>query len=90
MGYSPETSITITNVLQSIDIFQHIRKRFIRTSKSKIYKYMTAVLQNVYINKLSQLVHKWNNTIHRSIKIKLADVKPYPSIEFDNKINTKG
>ena len=28
-----------------------IAERFIRTSKTKIYKYMTLVLKNVYINK---------------------------------------
>ena len=31
-------------------------KRFIRTLKNKIYKYMTSVLKNVYIDKLEDIV----------------------------------
>ena len=33
-------------------------ERFIRTLKNKIYKYMTSVSKNVYINKL---VNKYSN-----------------------------
>ena len=32
--------------------------RFIRTLKNRIYKYMTSVLINVYINKLDDIVNK--------------------------------
>ena len=35
-----------------------IAARFIRTLKSKIYKYMTLILKNVYIDKLDGIVHK--------------------------------
>ena len=49
-------------------------KRFIRTVKNKIYKCMTLVSQNVYIDKLYDIVHKYNNT-YSTIKIKLVDVK---------------
>lgn len=31
-------------------------ERFIRTLKNNIYKYMTAISKNVYINKLPELV----------------------------------
>ena len=39
-----------------------IAERFIRTLKNKIYKYMTAISKNVYIDKLDDIVRKFNNT----------------------------
>ena len=50
-------------------------ERFIRTLKTKIYKYMTSVSKNVYINKLDDIVKEYNNTYHRTIKVKPVDVK---------------
>ena len=35
-----------------------VAKRFIRTVKNKIYKYMTSILKNVYIDKLDDIVKK--------------------------------
>ena len=51
-------------------------ERFIRTLKNKIYKYMTSVSKTVYIEKFNDIVSKYNNTYHRTIKVKLLDVKP--------------
>ena len=39
-----------------------IAERFIRTLKNKIYKYMTSVSKNVYIDILDDIVIKYNNT----------------------------
>ena len=39
-----------------------IDKKFIRTLKNKIYKYMTSISKNVYIGKLDDIVNKYNNT----------------------------
>ena len=39
-------------------------ERFIRTLKKKIYKYMTLISKNVYINHLHDLVNKFNYTCH--------------------------
>ena len=39
-------------------------ERFIRTLKTKIYKYMTSVSKNVYIDKLDDIVNEYNNTYH--------------------------
>ena len=36
-------------------------ERFIRTLKNKIYKYMTSVAKNVYINKLDNIANKYNS-----------------------------
>ena len=52
-----------------------VAKRFIRTLKTKIYKYMTPISKNVYINKLDDILNEYNTTYHRTIKIKPVDVK---------------
>ena len=41
--------------------------RFIRTLKNKIYKYMTSILKNVYIDKLDDIVNEYNNTYHTTV-----------------------
>ena len=48
-----------------------VGKRLIRTLKNTIYKYMTSISKNVYIDKLDDIVNKYNNTYHRTIKLKL-------------------
>ena len=52
-----------------------IAERFITTIKNKVYKYMTSISKNVYIDKLGDIVKKYNNTYHTSIKMKPVDVK---------------
>ena len=47
-----------------------VAERFIKTLKTKIYKYMTVISKNVYINKLDDIVNVYNNTCHRRIKMK--------------------
>ena len=47
-----------------------VAERFIRTLKNKIYKNMTSVSKNVYIDKLDDIVNGYNNTYHRTIKMK--------------------
>ena len=47
---------------------------FIRTLKNKIYKYMTSISKNLYIDKLDDIVNEYNNTYHRTIKMKPIDV----------------
>ena len=49
---------------------------FIRTLKIKIYKHMTAVSKDVYFLVLDDIVDKYNNTYHKTIKMKPIDVKP--------------
>ena len=66
-----------------------ITERFIRTLKNKIYKYMTSISKNVYIDKLDDIVKEYNNTYHTSIKMKLVDVKDNTYINFLKKINNK-
>ena len=55
----------------------------LRKLKTKIYKYMTSVSQNVYIDKLDDIVGQYNNTYHRAI------VKDDTYIDFKKAINDR-
>ena len=66
-----------------------VAERFIRTLKTKIYKYMTSVSKNVYINKLDDIVDEYNNTYHRIIKMKPVDVKDNTYVDSKKEINAK-
>ena len=66
-----------------------VAERFIRTLKSKIYKYMTSISKNVYIDKLDDMVNKYNNTYHTTIKMKPIGVKDNTYIHTNKEINNK-
>ena len=66
-----------------------VAERFIRTLKKKIYKYKTSISKNVYIDKLDDIVNKYNNTCHTTIKIKSIDIKGNTYINTDKEINEK-
>ena len=66
-----------------------VAERFIRTLKSKIYKYMTSISKNVYIDKLDDIVDECNNAYHTTVKMKPIDVKDNTYINTDKKINYK-
>ena len=52
-----------------------VAERFIRTLKSKLYKRMAAIGKNVYCDVLDDVVNKYNNTKHSTIKMKPIDVR---------------
>ena len=58
-----------------------VAERCIKTLKTKIYKYMTSVSKNVYSDKLDDIMSKYNNTYHRTIKMKPVDVKDNTHID---------
>ena len=60
-----------------------VAERFLRTLKNKIYKYMTSISKNVCIDKLDDIVNKYNNTYHSTIKMKPVYVKPNTYIDFN-------
>ena len=60
-----------------------VSERFIRILKTKIYKYMTSLSKNVYIDKLDDIVNKYNSTYHRAIKMKPVDIKGNTYIDFN-------
>ena len=66
-----------------------VAERFIRTLKNKIYKYMTSISKNVYIDKLHDIVKEYNNTYHRTIKMKPFDVKDNTYINIGKEVNNK-
>ena len=66
-----------------------VAERFIRTLKNKVYKYMTSISKNVYIDKLDNIVDKYNNTYHTTIKMKPIDVKDNTYLNVDKEINNK-
>ena len=45
-------------------------ERFIRSLKNKIVKHMTVISKKVYFVVLDDIVNKYNNTIHKTIKMK--------------------
>ena len=64
-----------------------VAERFIRTLKNKIFKHMTAVSKNVYFDVLDDIVNKYNNTVHRSIKMKPIDVTSDSYAEYNEDSN---
>ena len=51
-----------------------VAERIIRTLKNKIFKYMTAVSKKVYFDVPDDIVNKYYNTVHRTIKMKPIEV----------------
>ena len=64
-------------------------KKFISTLKNKLHKYMTLKSKNVYIDESDDTVNKYNNTYHKSIKMKPADVNLTIYIDFNKYQNLK-
>ena len=64
-----------------------VAERFIRTLKNKIYKHMTAISKNVYFDVLGNIVDEYNNTYHKTIKMKPADVKSDSFAEHNEESN---
>ena len=67
-------------------------ERFFRSLKNKVFKHVTAVSQNAYINKLDEIVVKYNNKCYGTIKMKLAGDKVDTYIRYGvahNKIYPK-
>ena len=62
---------------------------FLKTLKIKIYKYMTSVSNNVYTDKLDDIVSEYNNIYYSTIKMKPLDVKWSNYINFILKNNKK-
>ena len=65
-----------------------IAERFIKT-KNKIYKFMTTISKNVYIDKLDNIVKECNNTYHKTIKMKSINIKDNAYINFEKEVKNK-
>ena len=66
----------------------NVAERFMRTLKNKIYKYMTSVSKNVYIDKLGDIVNTCKIHI-TEWKMKPVDVKSNTYIDSSKEINDK-
>ena len=66
-----------------------VSEKFIRTLKNKIYKYMTSTSNDVYIDKLDDIVNEYKNAYRRTIKIKPIVVKDSTYINIDQEVNNK-
>ena len=63
--------------------------RFIVTLKNKIYKYMTSISKTGFIDKLDNIVDKYSNAYHRTIKASPVDVKSNTYNKSSKEINDK-
>ena len=66
-----------------------VAERFIRTLKNKIFRHMATILKNVYIDVLNDIVNKYNNMIHKTIKMKPIDVTGDSYVEYNEESNKK-
>ena len=66
-----------------------IAERFIRTLKNKIFKHMRAISKHFYFDVLDDIVNKYNNTVHRTIKMRPIDVTDDSYAEYNKDFNKK-
>ena len=64
-------------------------ERFIRILKNKIFKHVTAISKNLYFDVLDHIVDKYNNTAHKTIKMKPVDVTDDSYAEYNEDFNKK-
>ena len=66
-----------------------VAERFIKTLKNKIFKHMTAISKNVYVDVLNDIVNKYNNTVHNTINMKPTDVTDGYYAKYNEEFNKK-
>ena len=64
-----------------------VAERFIRTLKNKIFKHMTTISKHIYFDEFDDIVDKYNNTVHRSIKVKPIEVTNDSYAEYNEDLN---
>lgn len=88
----------MSSLLKQNEITHHIAnhrnkaafsERFIRTIKSKIYRYLRATGSDRYIDVLPKLVLGYNNTVHSTTNTKPADVTHYNAEKLWRKLYKK-
>ena len=62
-----------------------VTERSIRMLKNKIFKEMAAISKKFFFDVLDNIVHKYNNTVHRRIKMKPSDATSEDSNKKDPK-----
>ena len=66
-----------------------VAERFFRTLKNKILKHMTAITRNVYFDVLDDIVNKYTNTVHNTMKMRPIDVRDGSYAEYNEALNKK-
>ena len=64
-------------------------KAFIKTLKNKNDQHMIAASRNIFIDKLDDIINKYNNTYHRTIKMESTDVKDNGYIDYSKDVKDK-
>ena len=64
-----------------------VAEGFIRALKNKIFKHMAPISKNVYFDVLDDIVNTYNNTVHRTIKMKSIDVTSDSYAEYNEDSN---
>lgn len=64
----------ILQILLRVEQKAPLAERFIRTLKEKMVKFMTFNQSKSYVHVIADLVRGYNNTVHRTIKMKPIDV----------------
>ena len=64
-----------------------VAERFNRTLRNNIFKHMTAISKNFGV--LDDIVNKYNNKIHRTIKMKPVDVTDDSFTEYNEESNKR-
>ena len=70
-GYRSMKSWLEKNAIEMLSEWRRIviAENFFRILKNNIYKYMTSISKTVWINKSDDIVNKYNNTYHNTIKM---------------------
>ena len=66
-----------------------VAERFVKALENKIYKHMNSVGKNICFNVLDDIVIRYNNTYHSSIKMKPKDVTDNAFVEYSEESNKK-
>ena len=66
-----------------------VAEGFVRALKNKTFKHMTAISKNFYFDVLDDIVNKYNNTIHITIKMKSIDVKDNTYVDWKKEVDDK-
>ena len=66
-----------------------VAERFIKTLKNKTFKHMNTISKNVCIDVLNDIVNRYNNAVHKTIKMKPIDVTNDSYAEYSEDFNKK-
>ena len=66
-----------------------VSEKFIRTLKNNIFKHMAAIKQNIYFDVLDDIVDKYKNTVHKTIKMEPIEVTDDYYAEYNEDLSNK-